>query len=181
MVKNNNYDIISCLFNWYFICNYNENTIMCKKLKIIIIMGHRTYKTGYPFMDLVNEFFDLKGDFTTLQTVFNFTPIIKTNIQEMDDKYLLELTLAGYSKEDISIDVDKDVLTISSVIKEDEKDANEKYCMRQFKKTSFKKAFEIPKDANMNNIEAEFKDGILKLNIQKLEENARKATKVTIK
>jgi HSP20 family protein len=135
-------------------------------------------KTNSPFLDLVSDFFDLKGDFTTLQSVFDYTPSIKTNIQELEDKYLIELTLAGFNKEDIKIDINDDVLSISADIKEEKE---ETYCMRQFKKSSFKKSYQIPKDADMNKIEAEFKDGILKMNIQKLEEKIKKPTQIIIK
>ena len=138
-------------------------------------------KTESPFLDLVNEFFDLKGDFSTLQSVFDYTPVVKTNIQEMEDKYLLELTLAGFSKEDIKIDINDDILSISADIKDEKEEKEDTYCMRQFKKSSFKKSYQIPKDADMNKIEAEFKDGILKMNIQKLEEKIKKPTQIIIK
>jgi HSP20 family protein len=138
-------------------------------------------RTDSPFLDLVNEFFDLKGDFSTLKSVFDYTPSVKTNIQEMEDKYILELTLAGFNKDDIKIDINNDILSISADIKEEKEEKEDVYCMRQFKKSSFKKSYQIPKDTNMDKIEAEFKDGILKLDIQKLEEKVKKPTKVVIK
>lgn len=138
-------------------------------------------RTEFPFIDFVSDFFDLKGDFSTLQSVFDYTPSVKTNIQELEDKYLLELTLAGFNKEDIKIDINDDVLSISADIKEEKEEKEETYCMRQFKKSSFKKSYQIPKDADMNKIEAEFKDGILKLDIKKFEEKVKKPKSVIIK
>jgi HSP20 family protein len=138
-------------------------------------------RTNSPFLDLVNDFFDLKGDFSTLQSVFDYTPVVKTNIQELDDKYLLELTLAGFNKEDIKIDINGDILSVSADIKDDKEEKEETYCMRQFKKSSFKKSYQIPKDADMNKIDAEFKDGILKMDIKKFEEKIKKASTIIIK
>lgn len=95
------------------------------------------------------------------------------NIYSDDDNFYLEMVLAGYNKEDIKIDVKNDKLTISSNIDSDNKN--------EWFKKSFSESFRIGKTVNLDNIEAEMVNGILKLTLPKLEKTSKNIRKIEVK
>ncbi|MGZ5244366.1 MAG: Hsp20/alpha crystallin family protein [Bacteroidia bacterium] len=97
-------------------------------------------------------------------------------ISETEESYHLKLALPGYKKENISINLDGNKLTISGEVKaeteakEDEKKI--KYYLREIRNGNFSRAFSLPKNADTEKIEANFNDGILSLYIPKSETKA---------
>ena len=94
---------------------------------------------------------------------------MKCDIYEKDDKYFIEMDIPGYDKEDISIDVDNEYLTISASKenKIDEEDKN--YIRKERSYSKMSRSFYIG-DAKESDIKAEFKDGILKVIVPKEEQ-----------
>ncbi|MFS4481849.1 Hsp20/alpha crystallin family protein [Hyunsoonleella sp. 2307UL5-6] len=117
------------------------------------------------FMD---DFFGLK----TLPTTFPNTGITlpKVNIRETKDDYFVDLAIPGMKKEDINIDLDNDVLTISADTKAEGSENEENYTRREFGYTSFKRTFTLPDSINYGKIEAAYKDGVLSIQLPKREE-----------
>ena len=103
------------------------------------------------------------------------------NVEEADDKFMLTAELPGMTKDDINIDVVDNVLTIGGE-KKDERDDKEKNfhiverCYGEFKRT-----FTLPDTVDDEKIEAEFKDGILRVTIPKVEQPKPKEIKVKVK
>jgi len=96
-----------------------------------------------------------------------------TNILEDKDKFQIELALPGFSKEQISMNYQKNVLTIKSNI--EEKDADEKnFVTREFGSGSFSKQFVIPPVLDAENISAEFSNGVLVVSVPKKDEAKEK-------
>jgi len=96
------------------------------------------------------------------------------NVKEDDSSFILELNVPGRKKEDFKIEVDNDVLTISSEIKEetasDKEDSTIKFTRREFGFTPFKRAFTLPETVDSEKIEAEYEAGILSFTLPKKEE-----------
>ena len=92
-----------------------------------------------------------------------------TNIIEEDDKFRIELALPGYSKEQISMNYVKNVLTIKSEIDENSND-EKKFLSREFVVRSFSKQFSLPRNLDTEGISAEFSNGILYVTVPKREE-----------
>jgi HSP20 family protein len=92
-----------------------------------------------------------------------------TNISENEKAFNIELSVPGFDKDDIKIEIEKDVLKISAQneMKNEEKDENEKVLRREFKKSSFTRSFTIPEDIDTDNISAVQKDGILQITLPK--------------
>ncbi|SBV91577.1 Hsp20/alpha crystallin family protein [uncultured Dysgonomonas sp.] len=92
-----------------------------------------------------------------------------TNVSENEKAFNIELSVPGFDKEDIKIEVEKDVLKISAQneMKNEEKDENEKVLRREFKKSSFTRSFTIPENIDTDNISAVQKDGILQITLPK--------------
>lgn len=92
-----------------------------------------------------------------------------TNVSENEKAFNIELSVPGFDKDDIKIEIEKDVLKISAQneVKNEEKDENEKVLRREFKKSSFTRSFTIPEDIDTDNISAVQKDGILQITLPK--------------
>ena len=92
------------------------------------------------------------------------------NIQEDEKQFLLELAVPGLKKDDFKIDLENQVLTISSEIKEETEETENNYTRREFVYTSFSRSFTLPKSIVAEKIKADYKDGILKISLPKNKE-----------
>lgn len=98
--------------------------------------------------------------------------LMKTDIQEHDDGYTLEMDLPGFKKDEIQIELNNGYMTISAAkgLDEDEKDKKSgKYIRRERYTGSCQRSFYVGEDVTEEDIKAEFKHGILKLFIPKKE------------
>jgi HSP20 family protein len=92
------------------------------------------------------------------------------NIREGEKEFTLELAVPGQKKEDFNVEVDNDVMTISMETK-DEREENEKdYTRREFRFSSFRRAFTLPETVNQDDIKADYRDGILRFTLPKKDE-----------
>ena len=98
--------------------------------------------------------------------------LMKTDIQEHDDGYTLEMDLPGFKKEEIQIELNNGYMTINAAkgLDEDEKDKKSgKYIRRERYTGSCQRSFYVGEDVTEEDIKAEFKHGILKLFVPKKE------------
>lgn len=105
------------------------------------------------------------------------------NIRENDENYEVEVAAPGLSKDDFHIELNNNVLTISSKKEEknEEKDQDGNYTRREFSYSSFQRSFTLPQDVvDVDKINAKYKDGVLSLALPKKEEAKPKPVK-TIK
>jgi|SRR5210317_147026 molecular chaperone IbpA len=112
-------------------------------------------------------------------SVPNFPPynIVKTG----KNSYDIELALAGYSKKDISIDFEDGILNIKSIKDKDEKEVedNNGVLHQGIAKRYFSKAFTIADDVEIKG--AELKDGLLRVSLEKIVPESKKARTIEIK
>lgn len=118
----------------------------------------------------LDDFFDrdLSSVFTS-----NFNTGItlpKVNIKETADDYIVEMAVPGLKKSDIKIDVDNQLLAISSEAKEEKKTTQDSYTRREFGYSSFKRTFTLPETVDDDKINAKYVDGILNIVLPKKEE-----------
>lgn len=93
------------------------------------------------------------------------------DIIEEDERYLIEADLPGVTQEEIEAKVEDRVLILQSVEKEEQTPAESRsYLVRERSRSDFRRSFVVPKDADVDGIEASFKDGVLSLSIKKLPE-----------
>ena len=100
------------------------------------------------------------------------TSLPNVNIREKNDSFEVEMAAPGMSKNDFSIELDGNLLTISAEKNEkrEEKNDQEKYICREFSYQSFQRSFNLPKDVvDIEKIKAHYEDGVLQLNIPKKE------------
>jgi len=103
----------------------------------------------------------------------NTSPAV--NIIEADNSFKIEVALPGLSRKDFNIEVEDDLLTISSVEKENTEEKMPNYSRREFNFSSFKRSFELPETIDQDQIQASHKDGVLTITLVKKEEVVQKA------
>ncbi len=130
-------------------------------------------KENYPtFARLFNDFFDKEfSDWTNSNYSETNTTLPAVNIKENDNEFIVEVAVPGMDKKDFNIDLNDNILTISSDKKEEKTDENEKYTRREYSYQSFTRAFTLPKDiVDGEKIKAKYENGELIITIPKKEE-----------
>ena len=131
-------------------------------------------KVNHPFYTsrgidrLMNEFFN--EDWGLDRYAKNeLTSSPSTNVYETEDAFKVEVSVPGYEKDQINLDVENDVLTIKAELAKSE-DKEFKYVRREFSASGFEKSFKLSKNINQDKIEASFKNGVLVVDLPKKEE-----------
>lgn len=123
-----------------------------------------------------NSFFD---DFFTKDLMdFNRRPfaensltIPSVNVKEEENGFEIQVAAPGIKKQDFKINLDRNVLSISSENKSEneEVDKDGKFTRREFNYSSFSRSFTLPEMVETDKIEATYEDGILKVSVPKKE------------
>jgi HSP20 family protein len=137
-----------------------------KEVAMLPMITRRNYKP-LTLSDFLNEDF-----FPTFNRNTGSLPAV--NIREDEKAFYLELAVPGMDKKDLHIEVKDDVLTISSEHKEEKQEELEGYKRREFSYSSFCRSYYLPEDVNGDKIGANYKDGILNVEIPRLEEEKKK-------
>ena len=127
----------------------------------------------YPtFSSLFGDFFDKEfSDWTTSNFSPTQTTLPAVNIKETDDKFEVFMAAPGMNKKDFKINLDDNLLTISSERNEENEEKNEKYSRKEYSYQSFTRSFTLPKEvADIAKISAKYENGELYIEIPKKEE-----------
>lgn len=119
-----------------------------------------------------NNEFDLLGKmFADPFFTEHESKIMKTDIKEKKDKYLIDIELPGYQKENIKMDVEDGYLTVHAEINSDNEEKGEgKFVRRERYVGSCSRSFYVGTEVKSEEIKASFKNGMLKIEIPKKEE-----------
>ncbi|WP_418602724.1 Hsp20/alpha crystallin family protein [Hwangdonia sp.] len=98
----------------------------------------------------------------------------KVNIKETADDFTVEMAVPGLKKSDFQIDLENQVLSISTETKEESEHKDENFTRREFGYSSFKRTFTLPESVDEDKIDARYKDGILSILLPKKEEAKQK-------
>ncbi len=115
----------------------------------------------------------------------DFLPLFKNrsnsmpavNIREDEKRYSLDLAVPGMEKKDLKIDIEEDILTVSSETRNESEENGDGYKRKEFSYSSFCRNFQIPENVNKDKIEANYKDGVLSVILPKMEEEKTKVSK----
>jgi HSP20 family protein len=151
---------------------------------------HGLFERPYPLVDFercIEAFF---GDspLTPATKVFDHLPAV--DIRETEKGYTLEMELPGYEEKDINIYVDGLNLSIAS--KQEEETGKQEtpaepaspsgsWLLRERRVSTFSRSFRLPENANLDEISAEFKNGILSVEIQKRPEAQKRMIQIKAK
>ncbi len=116
-----------------------------------------------------NDLFDWNG---LLDNFFTDTPVLSArtpvvDVREQENEYLMEAELPGLTEKDIELKVEDNILTLSSKKEESKEEKKNGYLIRERRNHEFARTFVLPKDVDREKIKAEFKNGLLVVNIPK--------------
>ena len=103
------------------------------------------------------------------------------NIAETAGAYEIELAAPGLEKGDFSINVDKDVLTVSAEKKSEQAADGRKYSKREYSYTTFTRSFTLPDSIDHSHITAVYQDGVLRVTVGKREEAKLESRLIEVK
>ena len=118
-----------------------------------------------------NEWFDDSGFWGRTMNV----PAV--NITEHKNEYKVELAVPGMKKDDFKIDVDGNMLTISSETEETKEERDKKFTRKEYNYSSFSRSFTLPEEINREKIDAKYEEGVLKISLPRKEEPKRPSPK----
>jgi len=130
--------------------------------------------SNLPMWSLIDDIFN-----GGLPSVFsqNFNSGISlpmVNIKETADAYFVEMAAPGLKKSDFHIDLDNQILSISTEMEYGNEQNGENYTRREFGYSSFKRTFTLPETVDDGKIKAGYNEGILSIHLPKKEEAKQK-------
>ncbi len=127
--------------------------------------------SGTPLFDdfATRNFFDWSN-----WTNHTNTTVPKVNIVESNDDFTVEMAVPGMKKDDFHVELDNDMLTISSQVQHEQNNEGKNYTHKEFSYHSFKRSFYLPNTVEADKIEASYQDGLLRLVVPKKEEAKKK-------
>ena len=136
----------------------------------------RELRRGFDYLSSVMDELDSAN---VERGISSFSPTV--NSREADDAYFVEVDLPGVKKEDISIDVKDNVLSISGERKIQDEIKEGDYYKIESRYGKFVRSFTLPKDVDSQKIEASNKNGVLEVKIPKQKILEAKPKKIEIK
>lgn len=129
-----------------------------------------------PFLHtLANEVFERQSS----ETEVTYKPA--ANVSEDENKYSIELALPGFSKEEVSIKFEEEVLTVTAGHQPKEDVKGPKYTWNEFGfKSKYERSFQLPETVDADNISASFENGILNISLPKKEVQPSAVKEITI-
>jgi HSP20 family protein len=126
--------------------------------------------------DLNDVFDSFLSDFPK---TWNSSPAI--DIREKEGGYSMEIELPGMTSKDIEVKVEGNLLTVSSKKKDEKEEKQKDYVLKERKSYSFSRSFVLPKNTDSEKISAEFKNGLLTLEVPKTEAAKPKLLDIKVK
>ena len=139
--------------------------------------GHKNYSVN-PFF---NDVFDSILNDKFLGGKQQISQIPAVNIAETENEFHIELAVPGLKKEDFKINLEKNVLSVSAEKKSENTEEGKKFSKREYNYNSFTRSFNLPDSVDQTKIDAEYVDGILKLNVAKREEAKIQTREIAVK
>ena len=132
------------------------------------------------FHSEIDTMFDrFRGGTTNESGLQTFLPAV--DIAEEKDLFIVKVELPGINKSDVKITVQDDVLTVRGEKKQEKEQKESNYHRVERSYGVFQRSFTLPTSIHSERIDAEFKDGLLTINLPKVEEAKPKEIEVKVK
>ncbi|PWS33518.1 Hsp20/alpha crystallin family protein [Pedobacter paludis] len=128
----------------------------------LVNFNNRTRNTA-PYFN--NVFDSLFSDAITKNKMVDKSPNV--NISETETAFVIDIAAPGLKKEDFQINLKKDTLSVWAEVKKEDTEVVKDFTRKEFDYSSFARSFNLPDTADGDKISAEYKDGILNINISK--------------
>ena len=106
---------------------------------------------------------------------------IALDVIERDDRYVLRADVPGIKPDDVKIEVEDGVLSVSAEHEESEEEKKDNYLRRERRYGSFSRSVTLPKGVTADQVEATCKDGVVEVSFPKPVKEERKAVTITPK
>jgi HSP20 family protein len=104
----------------------------------------------------------------------------RVDVRESEKEFVIHAELPGLAKDQVNVELDKGVLTISGERKFEKKDEKEQFHRIERSYGKFQRSFAVPEGLDPNNIQATFNDGVLEVTMPKPEVKTPVSTKINI-
>ncbi|WP_128547521.1 Hsp20/alpha crystallin family protein [Larkinella soli] len=108
------------------------------------------------------------------------TVVPAVNVKEDDKAYHIEVAVPGLKKEDFTVNLENNYLTIASRQEQSNEEKAENFTRKEFSYSSFQRSFRLPKNVNNEQIQAAYTDGILKIELPKAEPKAVEPKQIAV-
>ncbi len=132
------------------------------------------------FDRLIDTFFHSQG-VPTVEGIQNPDFIPQLDIVETENKYILNLEVPGINEEDINISVEDDILCITGTKSKETTEEKDEVHISERYYGSFRREVTLPQKANTDEVDASYNKGVLKISIEKKEEEKPKKKLIEIK
>jgi HSP20 family protein len=116
-----------------------------------------------PFREFIERFFEEDFD-------FSISPRLATDVYETDKDLVVEMQVPGFKKEDIKVSFQDDYLKVEGKAEEEKEEKDKNYWRKEIRRGSFVRVIPLPKKVDPRKAKANFKDGVLKISLPKIEE-----------
>jgi len=130
------------------------------------------------FDDILSEFPSVWNNDINKSERKGFVPV---NVKETDKSFELEVIAPGFEKTDFKVSLDQNILTISAEQKKEASTETKRIVKKEYSYRSFKRSFTINENVDATNINASYINGVLLLNLPKLEPVKPSVTEIEIK
>ena len=127
--------------------------------------------------NMINSVFNRDWNLKPIQST-KWNP--EVDVKETDGSFLISADIPGLTKKDINIEVSDDVLSITGERIEDNVENSDLYHYRERSKGAFTRSFHLPESVDEKKISANFKDGILSIELPKTKVIESKSRKIKI-
>lgn len=105
------------------------------------------------------------------------------NIKQETENYLVSLAVPGLKKEDLHIDMEGNMLTISSEKEEKFEEKEDQFTRKEYNYSSFSRSFTLPEDVKLDMIDARYEDGVLTIKLPRMidEKHISTSKKIEVK
>ena len=156
-------------------------TVKPKKKEKMEITERRSYPVWNDWDDMFDRFrTDMENLFLTPyrgSLMWDELRTPSTDIADRGDRYEIIAEIPGIPKEDINIEVTPNSIEISAEHEEDTEEENKDWLRRERSSTSFYRSFRLPEQVKSEKADAEFKDGVLTVNLPKVEPTTKHEAK----
>lgn len=106
---------------------------------------------------------------------------VAVNIKDNDKEFVIELAVPGFKKEDLQLEIEGNKLTVEAEMNDQMREEKDRYTRREFKYGAFKRTFTLPKETDVEKIEAACNHGIVEINIPKPQAQKKTVKRIELK
>ena len=107
---------------------------------------------------------------------FDFSP--SCDIKENDKEFIVKFDIPGVKKDQVSIEIENNRLTVSGERKEEKEEKDEKHFLSETYHGSFMRSFNLPSAVDEDKVDAKYQDGVLTIKVPKTEVAKSKKVKI---